>query len=188
MKKLFLALIFLVLGVAFVLSSWKEDSISDDVLVVGTNAEYPPFAYVEDGEIIGFDIDLISIVAQHLGKDIIVKDNPSFDALIPDLELGRTDIVAAGMTYTEERAKKASFSKPYISQDPFLIISLLPINELSDEVIVVNEGYTADFYLSEKEGLNLLRVPCPADAFLALKSGQATAFFTAWALARTASI
>lgn len=179
MKKLFLVLIFLVLGVVFIFNFGKEEHLDDSILVVGTNAEYPPFAYVEDGKIIGFDIDLIEIVAQHLGKDIVVKDNPSFDALIPDLKLGRTDIVAAGMTYTEERGKKVAFTKPYISQDPFLIISLLPINELSDEVIVVNEGYTADFYLSEKEGLKLLRVPSPAEAFLALKSGQATAFFTA---------
>lgn len=151
------------------------------VLIVGTNAEFPPFSYIEDKVIVGFDIDIANEVAKRLGKTIQFKDMP-FDALIPDVALGRVDFVAAGMSYTEERAKRVLFTKPYISEDPLVILTISQqhsLDELKDKTVIVIDGFTADHFMSSKKGVNLVRLPTQADGFMALKSGRADAFVTA---------
>src|SRR6185369_11452130 len=95
------------------LSIFYLQAAMSNTLIVGTNAEFPPYCYIENNIIVGFDIDIAKEVAQRLGKSIQFKDMP-FDALIPDIILGNVDFVAAGMSYTEERAKRVSFTRPYL--------------------------------------------------------------------------
>lgn len=152
-------------------------------LTVGTNAEFPPFSYREGKEIVGFDIDIAKEVSKRLNKTLEFKDMP-FDALLPDLLLGHIDFIAAGMTYTEERAKRVAFTKPYLGNDPLIIITnadlkISNLDNLKGKTVAVNEGYTADLYLSEKQDLNLIRLNSPADAFLALKNKRCDAFVSA---------
>ncbi len=151
-------------------------------LIVGTNAEFPPFAYIEENAIVGFDIDIAKEVGARLGKEIKIVDLP-FDALIPQLALKRFDFVAAGMTYTKERSKRALFSKPYINQDPFVICTnnkeLNTPESLIGKKVVVIEGFTADLFLSSQKGIELVRLPTQADGFMAIKCGRADAFVTA---------
>lgn len=156
---------------------------SNDKLVIGTNAEFPPFCSIENGDIVGFDIDVAKEVAKRLGRDFQLKDMP-FDALIPATVLNQLDFVAAGMSSTEERAKRVLFTKPYLTEDPLVILTpaLKPINtveELVGKKSVVIEGFTADLYLSSKKGMKIIRLPAQADGFLAIKSERADAFITA---------
>ena len=163
---------------ALLLTSFTQNN----TLVVGTNAEFPPFTSIENGKIVGFDIDIASEVAARLGKKIEFKDMP-FEALIPDVVLGHVDFVAAGMSYTEERAKKILYTKPYVEGDPFVIVtastSKVTLDDLVGKTVAVNEGFTADTLLSSKEGVNLVRLPTTSDAFLALKMNRVFAFVTA---------
>lgn len=151
-------------------------------LIVGTNAEFPPFCYIENKTIVGFDIDIAKEVAKKLGKTIQLKDMP-FDALVPEVSLGSVDFVAAGMSYTEERAKRVLFTKPYLSGDPFVIFSLsqkkFNLDDLNGKTVVVIEGFTADHFIASRAGINLIRLPTQADGFMAIKSGRADAFVTA---------
>lgn len=151
-----------------------------DTLIVGTNAEFPPFTYVENKTIVGFDIDVAKAVANKLGKKIQFKDMP-FDALIPEVVLGRVDFVAAGMSATEERAKRVAFTQSYLPADPLVILSKqkLSLSDLQGKKIVVIEGFTADSFMSSQKGITLIRLPTQADGFLALKTGRADAFITA---------
>lgn len=151
-------------------------------LIVGTNAEFPPFTYIDNKEIVGFDIDIAKEVAQRLGKTIQFKDMP-FDALIPDLMLSQIDFVAAGMSHTAERAKRVLFTKPYLSADPLVIFSSskqnISLDGLKGKTVVVIEGFTADLFMSSQTEINLIRLPAQADGFMAIKSGRADAFVTA---------
>jgi|LakMenE01Jun11ns_1017448.scaffolds.fasta_scaffold9911553_3 ABC-type amino acid transport substrate-binding protein len=162
-------------------------AIEASPLTVGTNAEFPPFCYIENKEIVGFDIDVAKEIAHRLGRNITFKDMP-FDALIPEIVLGRVDFAAAGMSITEERAKRVSFTRPYLSEDPLVIISSakqkLNLDDLLDRIVVVVEGFTADFFMSSKPGIRLIRLPTQADGFLAVKSGRASAFVTAQSTVR----
>lgn len=154
---------------------------ASDTLIVGTNAEFPPFAYIEDNQIVGFDIDVAKAVAHTLNKKITFKDMP-FDALIPAVVLGQVDFVAAGMSATEERAKRVFFTRSYLPADPLVILSKKQpynLDDLKGKSVVVIEGFTADLFMSNQSGLNLIRLPTQADGFLALKTDRADAFITA---------
>lgn len=153
-----------------------------DYYTVGTNSEFPPYSYLENGELTGFDIDVAKEAARRLGKEVKFKDLP-FDALIPELVLGHVDFVAAGMTATEERAKRVLFTESYLNDDPFVFFtpkdSDISVDNLKGKTIVVVEGFTADIYMSDKSGFELIRLPTQADAFMAVKYGRADAFVTA---------
>lgn len=154
------------------------------VLKVGTNSEYPPFSFKDGDTLKGFDIDLIQEVAKRMDATIAMNDMP-FDALIPALQLGSIHVIAAGLTRTDERAQRMFFTKPYITGDPLLIISLannplITLADLAGKTVVVNEGYTADTYMSAIKGPELIRLATPAEAILALQSsGRADAFVCA---------
>lgn len=148
-------------------------------LLVGTNGEYPPFSYVEKGEIVGFDIDIAKEVAKRLKKDIVLSDMP-FEALIPALTLGKVQVGAAGLNPTEERAKRVLFTKSYYI-DPLVVVAVgkrLTIDELKGKSAIVNEGYMPDLYLSKIPAIELIRLPAPAEAFVALRQKRADAFVT----------
>ncbi|HRN78283.1 MAG TPA: transporter substrate-binding domain-containing protein [Candidatus Dependentiae bacterium] len=155
----------------------------ENVLSVGTSADFPPFTYIEDNTIVGFDIDLIEEIGKRLDKKIEIKNMP-FITLLPNLQLGTLQVVAAGLTATPERAHQVLFTEPYLEDNHLVIISLKEnsaktVEDLHNNLVIVNEGYTADIYLSQTTGPIIIRLKTPAEAFLALKSGRAFAYVTA---------
>jgi arginine/lysine/histidine transporter system substrate-binding protein len=155
---------------------------ASSLLIVGTNAEFPPYSFIENRKIVGFDIEVVNEVAKRLGKNIQFKDMP-FDALIPEVILGRVDLVAAGISYTEERAKRVCFTQCYLNADPLVVFSTAKekalFNELAGKTVVVVEGFTSDQLMSSKKEVHLMRLNNQADAFIAVKCGRAQAFVTA---------
>lgn len=154
-----------------------------DTLYVGTNAEYPPFSYREGDAIVGFDIDIAKEVAQHLNKKLVLIDMP-FDSLIPALQTGMIHLVAAGMTPTPERSQQVFFSPVYFQGDPLVIITMRahPIENtqgLIGKKVIVNEGYTADYYIAENVQCDIIRLPAVNEALAAVEIGRADAFVTA---------
>ncbi|MGL4789389.1 MAG: transporter substrate-binding domain-containing protein, partial [Cetobacterium sp.] len=68
MKKVMKGIFLLLIGIImFSCGSKKESAKSDRVFVIGTNAEYPPFEYLENGKISGLDPDIIEAIFQKLG-------------------------------------------------------------------------------------------------------------------------
>ncbi|MEF8849363.1 MAG: basic amino acid ABC transporter substrate-binding protein [Candidatus Bipolaricaulota bacterium] len=90
-------------------------------LTVGTSAGFPPFEIMEEGDLVGFDVDLMEAIAEEQGLDLQWRDL-SFASLIPALDAGKVDVVAAAMTITAERDKKVDFSDPYWSADQAVIV------------------------------------------------------------------
>ncbi len=90
-----------------------EGQSSEKVLHVGCEGAFAPFTYIDkQGEITGFDIDLIRKLGEHLGYKVVI-DVMQFDGLIPALMVGNIDLIISGFTITEERAQKVDFSDPY---------------------------------------------------------------------------
>ncbi len=88
-------------------------SAGSDALVVGTEAAFPPFESVAtDGSLEGFDIDLMRAFGAHINREVTFSSR-DFSALIPDLQAGRIDAIASGMSRTKERAHVVLFSRPY---------------------------------------------------------------------------
>lgn len=83
--------------------SKKEESKIPEKIIVGTNAEFPPFEYVDDNKKVdGFDIALMKEIAKRMDKKIEIQ-NMEFKSLIGSMESKTINVVAAGMTKTEER-------------------------------------------------------------------------------------
>ena len=119
---------------------------------VGTEASFPPFEYVENGQFVGFDIDLIREIGKLKGFNVEVIDI-SFDSLIPSLTTGNIDIIAAGMTITEDRQKVVDFTIPYYSGDQSILVrkdSDFDITVLfGNHKIGVQTGTTGDLWVTE---------------------------------------
>ena len=113
---------------------------------VGTEASFPPFEYVENGQFVGFDIDLIREIGKLKGFNVEVIDI-SFDSLIPSLT------IAAGMTITEDRQKVVDFTIPYYSGDQSILVrkdSEFDITVLfGNHKIGVQTGTTGDLWVTE---------------------------------------
>jgi ABC-type amino acid transport substrate-binding protein len=88
---------------------------------LGTNAAFPPFEYVEGTEFAGFDITMGQYIAKNLSNKLEVV-NMEFDSLIPALQAGTIDFIAAGMSVTEERKKNVDFSDPYFASEQVIIV------------------------------------------------------------------
>lgn len=90
------------------------DEIADDgVLVVGTEGTYSPFSYQgQDGELTGYDIDVVRAVADEMGVRVEFVQTP-FDAIFAGLESERFDLIANQVTINPERQNAYDLSKPY---------------------------------------------------------------------------
>lgn len=115
--KLFIAL-FAALAIMLVFTGCQKD---DGIIKMGTNAEFPPFEYVENGEYAGIDVELAQAIAKELGKELEIVDM-AFNALINALNSGKVDFVAAGMSVDPEREKNVDFTIKYYNATQTIIV------------------------------------------------------------------
>ena len=106
--------------------SSKTEAASDNVIVVGTSADYAPFEFMykdDSGNMVygGIDVEVAKFVCQDMGKEAQFE-NMSFDYLLVALQKGDYDFVLAAMEDTEEREASADFSDPYYNDIPALIL------------------------------------------------------------------
>ncbi len=125
---------------------------ADSPLVVGTEAAFPPFESIAaSGDVEGFDIDLMRLVGGTLGREVTFR-NMEFSALIPDLQSGRIDAIASGLSYTDERAKVIRFSRPYCKVPTGILVSTAKVDanaahttlDAADVVIAVQRKTTGE--------------------------------------------
>lgn len=113
----------------FTYENKKQLSPNGD-LVVATNAYFPPFEYFEGNKFKGVDIEIASKIATKLGKTLFVKDM-DFEAIIPSVASGESDIGMAGLTVNDERLKTVDFSLGYYSS--YQVITVRESTTLFDE-------------------------------------------------------
>ena len=89
-------------------------------LVMATNAEFPPYELKEEGEIVGFDVDMMRAVCDIIGKELVI-DDMAFDSVIAAVDSGKADVGVAGMTVTEDRLKNVNFSDSYTEASQVII-------------------------------------------------------------------
>jgi polar amino acid transport system substrate-binding protein len=100
--------------------SWRRVQEAEK-LVVGTSADYPPFAYYTNGFLLtGLDVALIREISQRLGVAVEIKDM-AFEGLPGALQLHQIDVAIAALSVTTERQATLDFSNVYfVSEDAFL--------------------------------------------------------------------
>ena len=121
-------------------------------IVVGTNAEYSPFEYRDsDGELTGFDYDLLEAIAEVQGIELVWNDLP-FDSLMGSMEAGDIQIIAAAVGPTEERARSVDFSDVYYTGSQSIICSegadITEFADLTGKTVAGLEGSMSDLIVS----------------------------------------
>lgn len=81
-------------------------------LIMATNAEFPPYEYIDGDKYYGVDVEVAKIIADKLGYDLVIE-NVAFDSIIPGVQSGKYTMGMAGMTVTEDRLKEVDFSTSY---------------------------------------------------------------------------
>ena len=103
------------------ISKGDEGVRKTGILVMATNAEFPPYEYHENNEIVGIDVEIAKAIAEKLELKLDVKDM-AFDAIIPSVSSGKADIGLAGMTVTDERKTNVDFTDTYAHSSQVVIV------------------------------------------------------------------
>lgn len=115
-----------------------------DKIVIGLDDNFPPMGFHDDnGDIIGFDIDLAKEAGKRLGIPVEFKPI-DWDSKEAALKSKQVDMLWNGLTITEERAKQIAYSKPYLNNAQILVVrSDSPIADragLAGKIIGTQEG------------------------------------------------
>lgn len=118
-----------------------------DVVVVGTNPAFDPFEFQDsEGNIEGFDIDLMAAIGEDQGFTIEVK-GMEFDSLTGAIQNGSIDVIASGMSITPERLEAVHFSEPYMDASLGIVIdsgneAIATKDDLKGKIVCAQIGTT----------------------------------------------
>ena len=173
------------------------ESVTEGKLTMSTNAAFPPYEMTTDnGELEGIDIEVADAIAKKLGLELQV-DDMDFDAALLAAQQGKSDIVMAGVSVTEERQKVMEFSNSYATGVQVIIVKedseIKSVDDLEGHMIGTQRGTTGNIYCTDDYGedsittydngltavqaLNNGQVDCvvidqePAKAFVAANTG-----------------
>lgn len=188
MKKTFKKSVVLALAAILSLGTLAGCGKDDSKIIMGTNAEFPPFEFVADegkaivGKFDGIDVAIAKRIAESLKKELVVEDM-QFEGLIASVQTGKVDFVAAGMTADDERRESVDFSDTYYVAEQVMVVAAdnTDITKAEDlkngKMVGVVLGYTGDGIVSDEEGLNIddskiLRVSRGIDGVQEVKNGK----------------
>ncbi len=160
------------------------DLVSSGTLTVCSDVPYPPFEDFDESSesgFKGFDIDIVSAIAEGLELELVVKDS-SFDALQSGQALNarQCDLAASAMTITEERAANLDFSEGYYDSEQSLLVpegsDIASIDDLAGKKVGVQQGTTGKAYTEENApDADIVSFPSDAEMFQAIQAGQVDA-------------
>jgi polar amino acid transport system substrate-binding protein len=162
--------------------------------VTAADAQEPPLRTAVDGTfaphampnlsggIVGFNVDLANEIAKRLHRGIAIEAT-QFSGLVPGLQAGTYDFIAAPVTVTKERADNLLFTEGYLNTDfQFVVRRNAPearsLDDFKGKVIAVNKGSAYDSWareLSPKLGWTIESYGTNTDAVQAVISGRAYA-------------
>jgi len=163
--------------------TFQQNTDGLPTLTMGTNADFPPYEFIQTGKIVGIDAEIAAAIADKLGRKLVI-DNMDFGAIIAAVQTGKVDMGMAGMTVTDERLESINFSKSYAKGVQVIIVredsDIVSVDDLfsGDKVykIGVQQDTTGDLYATwdlEDEGLaSIDRYNKGSDAIMALTSGK----------------
>ena len=175
----------LILSVIMLLAAFTGCTAkNENVLIMATNAEFPPYEYYDGNEVIGIDAEIAKAIADKLGMELQI-DDMDFDSIISAVQSGKADMGLAGMTVTDERKENVNFTSSYATGIQVVIVKegseITTVDDLYAEgkeyAIGVQTATTGDLYITwdiddYSLGHTVERYSKGADAVLALANGQ----------------
>ena len=149
MKHLFTALALGPLAIAVAQADQLSDIMAKQSLSCGVYADVPPFSAPDPKtrELVGMDVDLCKALAKTLGVALELKPL-SVEARIPEVKMGRVDVIFANLAYTKTRAEQIQFSDPYYVAKETLVVRAAnadqPKSFFKDKRISSTKGSTSE--------------------------------------------
>ena len=149
-------------------------------LTMSTNAAFPPYEMTTDsGDFEGIDIEVAGAIAEKLGLELQI-DDMDFDAALLAAQNGKSDMVMAGVTVTDERLKVMDFSDTYAEGIQSIIVpedsDIATVDDLSGKTIGTQRGTTGYIYCTDDFGEdNVIAYDNGLTAVQALNNGQVDA-------------
>lgn len=128
-------------------------------LVTCTHLSYKPFQFSEGDKTVGFDVDLVDLVAKDLGVTQQIFDTP-FETITSgtSFNANQCDLAAAGMTITDERKQAIDFSDPYFNAEQALLVkkgsNLKSLADLKGKKLGVQQDTTGEKYANDNAAAN----------------------------------
>lgn len=176
----------LILCLSLVACSSSQNKNTNDekeqLLKLGTSADYPPFEFLDDkNKIVGFDIDLLNAISAKTGIKFEVQ-NIQFDGLIPALVSGKIDAAMSSMSATEQRAKVVDFSEPYFKTEHLYVSKIdstfTSKDELAGKKIGVQVGTLQESAARQIQDVIVVPFDSTPTLFASLKVGKIDALMT----------
>jgi ABC-type amino acid transport substrate-binding protein len=124
------------------------------VLVAGSSAEYPPFEYVAEGKLVGYDVDMAEEITRRMGVKL-AWEKIDFKGIVAALTAKRVDVLITALTWTPERAERIAFSDPYFDAGIGAITQSSAIQkpeDLAGRKVGVQLGSSGERYVRETVG------------------------------------
>lgn len=194
MKKKLALIIVLILITALIATACQQDNsdtlegqlLKKGKIVAGTSPDYPPFESIdENGNLIGFDIDLMKAIAKEMDLEIeFVEMN--FDVIISTLQGGQIDVGLAAFTYDAER--DVLFSTPYLISGQAVVVAadsdIATLEDLVGKRIITGLGTTGEEASKEIVDAEIIFPDDYLIGFEMLKNGQGDALVCDLAVAK----
>lgn len=127
-------------------SKEEGDDATVKTYIAATEPTYAPFDTTdEEGNIVGFDMDLLNAIGEDQGFKVEYQSF-EFDAIVPAIQAGNADIIAAAMNVTEKRAEQVDFSDKYFDSGKVILVK-----KDNDTIKDVND-FTADMKVAAQIG------------------------------------
>ncbi|HJH56299.1 MAG TPA: transporter substrate-binding domain-containing protein [Brachyspira hyodysenteriae] len=157
----------------------KNEISTNQYVNVGIYVYDYPFGYLSNGNIGGFDYDLMNEISKISGSNINFIPM-RFEELMPALESKKIDAIIAGMTVTDERKQYLNFSDKYYTSGQAVLVktdneSIQTEEDLIGKKVGVIKGTVADTMISAKEGIDIERFDTGSSIILSLKVGNVDA-------------
>ena len=151
-------------------------------IVVGTEGTWSPYTYHNDqDELVGFDVEVARYIADYMGVEVRFTET-AWSSIFAALDAGQIDIVANGVSYSEERAEKYAFSTPY-NYTQYAVMTLADndsVNSLADVAgkVSSNDPTSTIGQFAEANGVVFDEVKEAAQAISEVRNGRAEVTFS----------
>ena len=159
MKKISLLIaLLMIVGAAFTFTGCNK-SKKTDVIVIATDATWPPMEMVnKNKEIVGYSVDFFAEVAKETGLKIEVK-NVAWDGIFGGLMTKKYDVIVSSVTITDERKKKMDFSVPYFNAGQILVVPIaskaVTVDDLKGKKVGAQIGTTGAIEIKKFKDVTL---------------------------------
>lgn len=189
MKKIIALTLAALTAVCCLASCGANENTDTATLTMATNAEFPPFEYLEGDKIVGAEVEMAEAIAAKMGRTLEIT-NMDFDAALTGAATGKYDVAISGVTATDERRLNMGFSDDYYKASQAIIVNaeseIKAAADLEGKTVSCQEGTTGEQYLLDNN-YNVQSFKTGAEAITALVAGKVDAVVIDDAVAKALS-